>query len=82
MKVSEKFYIDSACVMYVTNRCIYLCCKYLYERGRGSTDARFDKVLSIRDGKVDPLLHRIHVGLPFVARSRSFFEEVSQFKSD
>lgn len=46
--------------MCVANRCIHLCCKYLYdvERGRGSTDTRFDKVLSIRDGKVDPLLHR------------------------
>lgn len=32
--------------------------------GRGSTDIRFDKVLSIRDGKVDPLLYCICVGLP------------------
>lgn len=56
---------------------IYLCRKYLYdaEGGRGSTDTLFDKVLSIRDGKVDPLLHRMHVGLPFIARSAARFSK-------
>jgi len=33
------------------------------EGGRGSTDVRFDQVLSIRDGKVDPLLRCIARGI-------------------
>lgn len=38
-------------------------------------DVRFDKVLSIRDGKVDPLLRCMRVGLPFVARSARFSQK-------
>jgi hypothetical protein len=46
------------------------------EGGRGSTDqVRFDQVLSIRDGKVDPLLRCVRVGLPFVARSAVRFSK-------
>lgn len=42
-------------------------------RGRNrkclGTDTRFDKVLSIRDEKVEPLLRCTRVGLPFAART-------------
>lgn len=53
---------------------IYVCIANIcIEGGRGSTDIQFDKVLSIRDGKVDPLLycawdcHSLH-GVPSVFR--------------
>lgn len=38
-------------------------------------EVRFDKVLSIRDGKVEPLLYCMRVGLPFIARSTARFSK-------
>lgn len=66
--------------MYAADRCttyVYAATYMHRRRKRKYSDTRFDKVLSIRDGKVDPLLRCTRVGLLFVARSAARFSKTT-----